>query len=1059
MPILDLATRQLDYLQRTGMRADVVRPGLGLTEAPPGLRRLWRVQSVGRYEKALSAEAKWAGEPLVRPVGRLPQSPSGQFPTEDVLVGLYGYKLPLAFLVRAQPGSVALHLGVWSPLSENAGGAVLAARQEIVRATLRSLYPAISLANEPECRLPTFPRAGLALGVPTGKPSDRSSGALQMDRLIHALEGTQWAVLVLAQPLGEDVVASLRYSLINEWRASDTAAEVMRTPNPLAQYYAQLLELSLAACSTGQAVGMWRTAAYLLGDDTSYYRLSSVWRGIFSGEASLPEPVRVWDNPAFSALAARWAMPDGAAPDGPGLYRHPFEYQALLTSSQLGAYIHLPNLETAGYSVVAVPRFDMAPAQPAGPDAIQIGKIMSLGEAPRGDSDNVYAINTKRLAQHAFVAGVTGSGKTNTIFHILKEADAHNVPFLVIEPAKTEYRLLLEDKAIRHPVRVFTPGNETVSPFRLNPFEVPDGISVGVHLDLLRSVFSASFGMWTPLPQILEQALHGVYTDCGWDMTSGINSRVLQPADRALSFPTLSALSLKVDEVIRGLGYEAKITDDMRAALHTRLNSLRTGGKGRMLDVQRSFPIADLLKYPTVLELEGMGDDDDKAFMMGLLLIRLAEHRIVERRRGQQPPDTLQHLLVIEEAHRLLANVAGRQSPDEADPRGKAVETFANLLSEIRAYGQGVIVADQVPVKLAPDIIKNTNLKIAHRIVAEDDRAALAGSMVMDAAQARALATLGQGEAVAFAELDDSPLLIKVDKAKGDDTISDAHVAERMQPLRTNPAYRSLFLPFPACLEACGTVADACQSAQGIVESGVFHNAFVQFVQSIMANPEALDHLWPNLEVVVRAQRPANMSLKAADGLLRCVIVRAVYALAQRRGAQAGWSYSQTSQFDHALRSLLLAKAAGSDVAVYVQEFQTTVRDLHKPTSASYACCIQICGIDGLCLHRHAVADLIRTGYFDQSWQEANTQDASSGRQRRAETWEVARDAAFVLVEWPEREWTQSRQDAAAATTNRVALCFAQQMLAVDARKTLKTSQRIMEKVLQEAVPKTPGTS
>src|SRR5205814_269464 len=130
---------------------------------------------------------------------------------------------------------------------------------------------------------------------------------------------------------------------------------------------------------------------------------------------------------------------------------------------------------------------------------------------------------------------------------------------------------------------------------------------------------------------------------------------------------------------------------DMRGALLTRINGLRAGGKGRMLDVQRSLPMDALLKHPTVLELEGMGDDDDKAFVMGLLLIRLYEHR----RAGGEVAG-LQHLLVIEEAHRLLTNVGPRSSQEEADPRGKAVETFANLLSEIRAYGQGVIVADQI---------------------------------------------------------------------------------------------------------------------------------------------------------------------------------------------------------------------------------------------------------------------------------------------------------------------------------------------------------------------------
>ncbi|WP_007516515.1 hypothetical protein [Pseudofrankia saprophytica] len=149
-----------------------------------------------------------------------------------------------------------------------------------------------------------------------------------------------------------------------------------------------------------------------------------------------------------------------------------------------------------------------------------------------------------------------------------------------------------------------------------------------------------------------------------------------------------------LEEIVPGLGYEEKVTGDLRVALRTRLDGLRTGGKGRMLDTRGSLPMSTLLGQPTVLELEGMGDDDDKAFMMGLLMIRL-----VEQRRTEGDIEKLRHLLIVEEAHRLLADTgAGKdRSEAEADAMGKAVETFTGLLSEIRAYGQGVVVVDQIP--------------------------------------------------------------------------------------------------------------------------------------------------------------------------------------------------------------------------------------------------------------------------------------------------------------------------------------------------------------------------
>jgi len=55
----------------------------------------------------------------------------------------------------------------------------------------------------------------------------------------------------------------------------------------------------------------------------------------------------------------------------------------------------------------------------------------------------------------------------------------------------------------------------------MNPFEVPDRIDVSTHLDLVKAVFMASFAMWIPLPQVLEQCLVQLYTERGWDFTTG----------------------------------------------------------------------------------------------------------------------------------------------------------------------------------------------------------------------------------------------------------------------------------------------------------------------------------------------------------------------------------------------------------------------------------------------------------------------------------------------------------------------------------------------------------
>jgi hypothetical protein len=396
----------------------------------------------------------------------------------------------------------------------------LDSRHDILEAALDSLYPAIELTRD-GVELDQFPLSGFVLGVPTAKPPDPGDGALQLDRLIRSLSGLNWACLVLAEPVDEGATTHLRNAVLNEIRSVQAAAQAEKAPSPLASSYSELLTVALRGLSSGLEVGLWRTGVYLLGDEESYYRLAGVWRGIFSGDESLPEPVRVWDGVDVGQLAVNWALPDMAGAHGPGHFQHPVQYQTLLTSNQLATYVHLPQLETNGFRVSTVPDFDGVPPSLKGDKKIGLGTV-NLRSRP---TEARYEIALNDLSRHALVAGVTGAGKTNTIFHLLRQAVGCGVPFLVLEPAKTEYRALLNDQVFGD-LRVFTLGDEQVSPFRLNPFEVPEGVTVSQHLDLLRAVFAASFGMWTPLPEVLERCLHEIYRDRGWDLASNSNSRL-----------------------------------------------------------------------------------------------------------------------------------------------------------------------------------------------------------------------------------------------------------------------------------------------------------------------------------------------------------------------------------------------------------------------------------------------------------------------------------------------------------------------------------------------------
>ncbi|WP_220378162.1 ATP-binding protein [Streptomyces sp. 3212.3] len=916
----------------------------------------------------------------------------------------------------------------------------------MLQAVLGGLYASVNVEDTPGIRGRRWPVGGVALGVPDSAGIGESDGSAPIDRILASTAGTEWAALVLAYPVSELFVARVRQQVLNELRVIATEAEVEGAPSPLAEQYAELLKLSLSSLGEAMATGAWRTGVYLLGHDESYPRLAAAWRSVFSGPRSLPEPVRVVELPGAAALADAWALPDQPGAAGPGYYRRPFELQTLLTTAQLATYIHLPELETPGFAVKAVARFDTVTASGRATGGLSLGRVVHRGRETAHD----YRVPLSSLTRHAFVAGVTGSGKTNTIQSLLTAADASRVPFLVVEPAKAEYRSLIAHPTLGPRLRVFTAGRADASPLLLNPFEVPSGIAVSEHLDLVRAAFTAAFGMWTPLPQILERCMHDIYVDRGWDLRTNTNSRLGAGDDPALAYPTLADLVTKVSEVIPTLGYEDRIAGDLRAALITRLEGLRTGGKGAMLDVGLSLPPEELFERPTVVELEALGDDGDKAFLSALLLIRLAEHR---RAAGHRP--TLVHLLVIEEAHRLLANTAGPSSEGTADPRRQAVETFSNLLAEIRAYGQGVVIADQVPVQLAPGVIKNTDLKIAHRLVAADDRSAMAGAMVMDEDQARALAVLATGEAAVFSTGDDAPLLVRIPRAAGPLTPlppTTAEVVQHMAQWQSDVLSKGLFLSRPFCAETCDGAPETCAAARRLCADVYVQQAVGRITLATAEEPGALDRLWPDLIAAVSARRPPRIGL---EQLLRSLAGHAADWYAQRRGAQGAWLYAETVELGDRLRTILLDKLNGTDPAATAESraaFQDVARRLHTRTFTPYPVCEHVCTQNPpLCLYRSAVADVVASRRYHASWHAADDADAKTAEVRRSETWQVCQDVAYEITEFPEADAPQDLKTQIVENAKRVCLCFEQQMLADDTRKSPRTARRVLAKVMAEA--------
>lgn len=463
-----------------------------------------------------------------------------------------------------------------------------------------------------------------------------------------------------------------------------------------------------------------------------------------------------------------------------------------ITSEELSLVSSPPAESIPGYEIQKMPMLSLSDSH--GEQDLAIGNIADCGRSVTGSS---FCLSKRDLNKHVFVCGLTGSGKTTTIKHILMGlVSDERTPFLVLESAKRDYRQLLANNVFKKNLNVFTIGNATVSPIHVNPFYVQAGVHPLEHIDYLKALIIASFSLYGPMPSIIEKCLHAIYIKKGWDLTLGVHPFFLDKVgsidkerysieEHYYCFPTLTDLKDEVSRYVKSeLGYKGELRDNICTAIIVRLESLCIGAKGLMFNTHDFFPINDLLGTNTILEMEGLADDDDKAFFVGLILVLIREHR-QQSNPAINPGSTsrgLRHLIVIEEAHRLLQNInTERQSDLIGNPKGKAVEVFCNILAEMRSLGQGVAVVEQIPSKISPDVIKNSNTKIIHRIVSRDDQALVAGSLGIDADDALYLNRLKTGYALCHKEGMGKPVECAVTNDVESHAISDDNLRWTMK--------------------------------------------------------------------------------------------------------------------------------------------------------------------------------------------------------------------------------------------------------------------------------------
>ena len=377
--------------------------------------------------------------------------------------------------------------------------------------------------------------------------------------------------------------------------------------------------------------------------------------------------------------------------------------------------------------------------------AVQEKEGIILG---RDTNNYAVAIPQKLFPKHMFVCGVPGSGKTNTMLHIAnslwngtvigEDGTEHklHIPFLVLEPAKREYReLALFDIP---ELLIFSPSACTNFPICINPFEFPIGLTLSEHISKLCQVFEGAFPIAPPAPFILDRAIQAIYENKGW------NYRDVNTGTKP--YPIMQELYNQFEKELQTTNYDSEIQGNIRSVLEMRIGSLLRREMRDIFNAEKStLSPEEWLTKPVIVELEALGEGPAN-FVTLLLCTLIRETLKADPLKDKEKP--VRHIIFIEEAHNLIAPEAQVQDGMDSNPKVAATAFIVKMLAEVRALREGIIIADQLPTAMAPEVIKNTNIKLVHRLTSGDDRELVGSTMSASSLQMENMATYTSGQAL-----------------------------------------------------------------------------------------------------------------------------------------------------------------------------------------------------------------------------------------------------------------------------------------------------------------------
>ena len=519
------------------------------------------------------------------------------------------------------------------------------------------------------------------------------------------------------------------------------------------------IEEHLKRINFSQTFGIWNSACYIITDDVATATIgTSTLASLFSGDSQAAPRAyyNQWDatNPTERKKVLEYIQN----------LRHPVidltmfqeitdengntkksEYQnehitpaMMINGKEIPTLMGLPRKSVPGIVVDSMAEFGRNIPELWKKDVkrpIFFGNVYHMRQLEK----TPVCLDLDTFASHMFICGASGCGKSNTTYNLLQKLIENKVPFLVIEPAKGEYKI---EYSVLPGINVFTVDETPYRILRINPFEFSPGIHIREHLDNVLQVISACWPLYGAMPGLLKQAFEQVYLDHGWDLEH--SERIIAKGSK---YPVVRNLVTALERIIGESPYSIQTKSDYKGALLNRVSSLCNGFEGQIFG--RSIGISErtLFNENTIIDLSSIGSDETRSLIMGILIIKLKNYR---KSVGTAPNSKLIHVTVLEEAHNLLKRCSHETNVEFGNVQGAAVGSLCRCIAEMRSAGEGFMIIDQSPGAVDEAAIKNTAIKIAMRLPSKKDCEEIGAALSLNDNQIRELSRLDTGVAAIF---------------------------------------------------------------------------------------------------------------------------------------------------------------------------------------------------------------------------------------------------------------------------------------------------------------------